>query len=100
MNDAAAPPARQPLGKTLGQLWGILLLMLLFGTGGYRLIAKGIDIWRTTPPLESWEYFVYGFAIIFGGGKAEMLFRRAFIPRTLARARDALGETGWSGDYW
>lgn len=100
MNESASPSLRQPLGKTLGQLWGILFLLVLFGMGGYRLLNKGVQLWQSHPPLEAWEYLLFGFLIAFGAGKAEMLFRRIFIPRTLARAREALGETGWSGDYW
>lgn len=100
MSDSVVPTARQPLAKTLGQLWGCLFLLALFGMGGYRLLLKGIQIWQDHPPVELWEYLIYGFLIIFGTGKAEFLFRRIFIPRTLARGREALGETGWSGDYW
>src|SRR5437667_2546781 len=97
MSDATT--GRQPLGKTLGQLWGILFLFALFSQGGYRLLLKGIGLFDQYA-LTSLDYLVYGLLLIFGVAKAEFLFRRVFIPRTLARAREALGETGWSGDYW
>src|SRR4051794_12949676 len=102
---ASQPAARQSTGKTLGQLWGILFLGLLFGMGGYRLLGKVFLPARDgSPPLiESaltmGDYLIYAAALVFGFGKAEMLFRRKFVPRTLARARSALGETGWAGDY-
>jgi hypothetical protein len=98
MNDTSAS-ARQPLGKSLGQIWGILLLLTLFSQGGYRLLLKGIDLFDKHA-LTSMDYFIFGVLFLFGAVKGEVLFRRVFITRTLARAREALGETGWSGDYW
>ncbi len=87
-------------GKVLGQIWGILFLTALFGFGGYRLLSKGIQIYQQHPPLSMLDYLLYLGIGLFGLGKAEMLFRRVFVPRTLARAKEALGETGWTGDYW
>lgn len=91
---------RPSMGKILGQLWGIVFLMGLFGFGGYRLLAKGVHILMEHPPLGMGDYLLYVGVGLFGVIKAEVIFRRVFIPRTLARAREALGETGWSGDYW
>ncbi len=100
--------ARQPLGKTLGQLWGIVVLAAVFGMGGYRLTDKAVGFTHdrgltnsasAMRPTSALDYALYGLLLVIGAGKAEMLFRRKFIPRTLARARDALGETGWKGDY-
>lgn len=99
MSDAVAAPVRQPVGKTLGQLWGMLFLMALFATGAWRLLGKGFGL-LPEALLTNLDYFVFGALVVFGAAKAEFLFRRTFIPRTLARAREALGETGWSGDYW
>ncbi len=85
---------RQPLSKTLGQLWGLLFLTALFAMGGYRLTLKGVELFK--PELA---YFLwYGVLLVLGAGKGEFLFRRQFIHRTLARGR-ALGETGRAGDY-
>lgn len=96
---ASSEPNRQSLGKTLGQLWGILFLLALFSQGGYRLLLKGIDLFQRHA-LTNTDYLIFGVLLVFGCAKAEMLFRRVFIQRTLARAREALGETGWTGDYW
>jgi hypothetical protein len=82
-------PQKQPLAKTLGQLWGILALAFLFGMGGYRLTAKGIRLFEP----EMSYYLTYGVLLIFGAAKGEFLFRRKFVPRTLARARDALNSS-------
>ncbi|MCI0354957.1 MAG: hypothetical protein L0099_07965 [Acidobacteria bacterium] len=99
---------RQSLGKTLGQLWGLIFIAALFGMGGFRLTDKAVgfthDAGLTNPssqmqPQGVIDYALYALLLIAGAGKAEMLFRRKFIPRTLARARDALGETAWAGDY-
>jgi hypothetical protein len=99
---------RQSLGKTLGQLWGQLFLIALFGMGGFRLTDKAVGFTHDRGLTESdspmqprgvIDFALYGLLLVLGAGKAEMLFRRKFIPRTLARARDALGETGWKGDY-
>ena len=79
-------PQKQPLAKTLGQLWGILVLAAVFGMGAYRLTAKGIRLFEP----ETSYYLMYGVLVIFGAAKGEFLFRRKFVPRTLARARDAL----------
>ncbi len=78
---------KQPLGRTLGQLWGILFLAAIFGMGAYRLTAKGIRLFDSE---IGYYYFVYGLLILLGAAKGEFLFRRKFVPRTLARARDAL----------
>src|SRR5262245_14090290 len=99
---------KQPLGKTLGQLWGLLFLLVLFGTGGFRLTDKAVGFTHakglTTAdspmsPKDTLDYLLYGLLLGVGLAKGEMLFRRKFVARTLARARDALGETGWKGDY-
>lgn len=100
MSTIAVETARQPAAKTLGQVWGILFLGILFGTGAYRLLAKTLNIWETHPPQFWYDYAIYAVLLLVGIGKGEFLFRRKLITRTLARARDALGETGWSGDYW
>jgi hypothetical protein len=92
---ASPPHPCQALGKTLGQLWGLLVLTVLFGMGGYRLTLKGATLFQPEPIY----YGVYSLLLAFGAAKGEFLFRRKFIPRTLARGRDALGETGWRGDY-
>jgi hypothetical protein len=79
-------PQKQPLAKTLGQLWGILALAVLFGTGADRLTRKGIGLFQP----ETGYYLTYAVLIALGAAKGEFLFRRKFVPRTLARARDAL----------
>lgn len=93
----ATPP--QSFAKTLGQLWGIAFVAFIFGFGAYRLLVKGVSLFDAHPPLTALDYLIYAAAAAFAVFKAEMLFRRKFIPRALARARTALGETGWSGDY-
>ena len=106
------PVERQTFGKTLGQIWGLIFLAVLFGMGGYRLMNKAymlthggvIDI--TTGqlsypgiPITAFDWFLYGLIILLGVGKAYGIFYRKFVPRSLARCRSALGETGWSMDY-
>lgn len=86
---------KQPNDKTMGQLWGLVFLAGLFGMGGYRLTAKGFTLFE---PDTAYVLF-YGLLLILGAAKGEFLFRRQFIARTLARGRQALGETGWKGDY-
>jgi hypothetical protein len=82
------PPAT--LGLFLGQVWGILFLTGLFGSGAYRLTTKGIQIYQDHPPLTTLDYLIYGGIFVLGMAKAEVLFRRALVRRTLARARHAL----------
>lgn len=103
---------RQTLAKTLGQIWGLLALAALFGMGGYRLLNKayvltyvGISEKPGQPlicygiPLTAFDWFLYGLIILLGVGKAYAIFYKKMVPRTLARCRTALGETGWSMDY-
>jgi hypothetical protein len=103
---------RQTFGKTLAQFWGIAFLALLFGMGAYRLMHKaylltwgGIESSPGEPPiypgvpLTWWEYLLFAVIILLGIGKSWAIFHRKMVPRTLARARMALGETGWKGDY-
>jgi hypothetical protein len=104
--DAPSPADRQPAGKTLAQLWGILLLGALFGTGGYRLLKKAyeltfVDAGQGPPgyPIAAFDYFLFGLIILLGIVKAYVIFQKRLVPRTLARGRMALGETGWVGDY-
>ena len=99
MSNIAVDTSRPSTGKTLGQLWGILFLGFIFGTGAWRLIAKFSTIYQAEPPTNAMHYAIYALLLVLGVGKAEFLFRRKLIQRTLARARDALGETGWRGDY-
>lgn len=82
------PPAT--LGLFVAQAWGILFLTGLFGSGAYRLTSKGVQIFQEHPPLTSLDYLIYGGVLVLGMAKAEMLFRRALVHRTLARARHAL----------
>jgi hypothetical protein len=81
---------KQPLAKTVGQLWGIVFLAVVFGMGAYRLTAKGFGLFK---PQEASYYFAYAVLLVLGAAKAEFLFRRKFVPRTLARGRDALNST-------
>jgi hypothetical protein len=99
VSSLAIETTKQSTGKTLAQFWGIAVLGFLFGMGGYRLLMKAYSLYTSHPPLDLGDYALYALLLVFGVGKAEMLFRRKFIPRTLARARDAIGETGWAGDY-
>jgi len=78
---------KQPLGRTLGQLWGILVLAVVFGMGAYRLTAKGMRLFDSE---AGYYYAVYAVLLVLGVAKGEFLFRRKFVPRCLARARDAL----------
>ncbi len=95
------PPQRQPFSKTLAQLWGIFFLAFLFGMGGYRLIHKGYSLYVSGEgtPMDAYDYFLFAVLLLLGAGKAYMIFQRKMVPRTLARARKALGETGWKWDY-
>jgi len=106
------PVERQTFAKTLGQIWGLLALAALFGMGGYRLMKKaymltyvGISAGPDQPlicygiPITAFDWFLYGLIILLGVGKAYAIFYRKMVPRTLARCRTALGETGWSMDY-
>jgi hypothetical protein len=104
--EVLTPADRQPAVKTLAQLWGILFLSVLFGTGAYRLLLKAyqlswVDTGQGMPgyPLTALDYFLYGAILLLGGVKAYVIFQKRLVPRTLARARLALGETGWAGDY-
>jgi hypothetical protein len=82
-------PQKQPLGRTLGQLWGTFFLAVLFGMGAYRLTAKGCRLFEP----ETSYFVVYAVLLIFGAAKGEFLFRRKFVARTLARGRDALNSS-------
>lgn len=96
------PSERQTLAKTLGQIWGLLALAALFGMGGYRLLNKAYSLTYLQTegiPLTAFDWFLYGLIILLGVGKAYAIFYRKMVPRTLARCRTALGETGWSMDY-
>lgn len=99
---------RQTAAKTLGQIWGLVALAGLFGMGGYRLLKKayvltyvgtGDPVVCAGIPLTAFDWFLYGLIILLGVGKAYGIFYRKMVPRTLARCRTALGETGWSMDY-
>jgi hypothetical protein len=92
----------------MAQLWGISLLGLLFGMGAYRLIKKGyMLIWGGVDgpepypgmPVSGFDYFLFGLLILLGIGKSWAIFHRRMVPRTLARGRRALGETGSGWDY-
>lgn len=102
----------QSAGKTFGQLWGLLALAGLFGMGGYRLLMKaytltfvGVSEGPDQPlvcsgiPMTTFDWFFLGLVILLGVGKAYGIFYKKMVPRTLARCRSALGETGWSMDY-
>lgn len=96
------PSERQTFAKTLGQIWGLLALAALFGMGGYRLLNKAYSLTYLQTegiPLTAFDWFLYGLIILLGVGKAYAIFYRKMVPRTLARCRTALGETGWSMDY-
>ena len=96
------PVERQTIAKTLGQIWGLLALAALFGMGGYRLLNKAYGltyVGNAGIPLTAFDWFLYGLIILLGVGKAYAIFYRKMVPRTLARCRTALGETGWSMDY-
>jgi len=105
--DEVLPPAdRQPASKTLAQFWGILFLGVLFGSGAYRLLLKAyrltfIDTGEGAPgyPITSFDWFLYGLLLLLGVVKSYAIFQNRLVPRTLARARLALGETGWCGDF-
>lgn len=93
MNTSASVPLATPpasLGLFAGQVWGIVFLMTLFGSGAYRLTAKAWQILQEHPPLTALDFLVYTFILLLGAAKAEWLFRRALVRRTLARARHAL----------
>lgn len=109
---STSPVERQTSAKTLSQIWGLLGLAALFGMGGYRLLNKayiltfvGTHTSPTEPlvchgiPITAFDWFLYGLIILLGVGKAYAIFYRKMVPRTLARCRTALGETGWSMDY-
>jgi hypothetical protein len=98
----------QTTARSLGQLWGLLGLAGLFGMGAYRLLNKAIALTHTGVgekgetlgiPLTAFDYALFGFIILLGIGKAYMIFYKKMVPRTLARCRTALGETGNSLDY-
>lgn len=102
------PAERQTFAKSLGQLWGLAALGLLFGMGAYRLLMKAYVLTYVGTgdppvchglPLTALDWFLYGLFILMGIGKAYAIFYRKMVPRTLARCRTALGETGWSMDY-
>ena len=106
------PVERQTLGKSLGQIWGLIFLAVLFGMGGYRLMKKayvltyvGTRVTLDDPlvchgiPITAFDWFLLGLIILLGVGKAYGIFYRKLVPRTLARCRTALGETGWKMDY-
>lgn len=96
------PAERQTFAKSLGQIWGLLGLAVLFGMGGYRLLNKAYSLTYLQTegiPLTAFDWFLYGLIILLGVGKAYAIFYRKMVPRTLARCRTALGETGWSMDY-
>lgn len=76
--------------------------------GGYRLLNKAYLLTYVGTgeppiahgiPITAFDWFLYGFIILLGVGKSFAIFYRKMVPRTLARCRSALGETGWSMDY-
>lgn len=94
--------------KTIGQLWGLIGLAVLFGMGSYRLLRKAVlltyfgegePLVALGIPITWYDYALFGFIILLGIGKAYMIFYKKLVPRTLARCRMALGETGNSLDY-
>lgn len=98
------PPEKpQTTAKSLGQLWGLIALAGLFGMGGYRLLRKAYQLTYDGTgagvPITWYDWFLLGLIILLGVGKAYGIFYKKMVPRTLARCRTALGETGWSLDY-
>ncbi|HQR06679.1 MAG TPA: hypothetical protein PLN21_07650 [Gemmatales bacterium] len=68
-------------------------LSSLFNTNGNEpTVLHGI-------PITAFDWFLFGLIILLGVGKGYAIFYRKMVPRTLARCRTALGETGWSMDY-
>ena len=112
MSTEATPPATitrpQTSARTLGQIWGLVALALLFGMGAYRLLMKAYTLTYVGTgepptclgiPITWYDWAILGGCILLGLGKAYGIFYKKMVPRTLARCRTALGETGNSLDY-
>jgi hypothetical protein len=102
------PDRPQTTARTLGQLWGLIALAALFGMGGFRLLKKAYTLTYVGTgeppvchgiPITWYDWAFLGACILLGLGKAYGIFYKKMIPRTLARCRTALGETGNSLDY-
>jgi hypothetical protein len=66
--------------------------MLIWGGIGTPANYPGI-------PATMGDYFLFALIILLGIGKSWAIFHRRMVPRTLARGRKALGETGSGWDY-
>ncbi|MFO0812811.1 MAG: hypothetical protein U0796_06305 [Gemmatales bacterium] len=100
---STAPVDRpQTFARTLGQTWGLVGLAVLFGMGAWRLLRKAYLLNYVDSagiPITWYDWALLGLMILLGIGKAYMIFYKKLVPRTLARCRSALGETGSSLDY-
>jgi hypothetical protein len=96
--------ATSPAWQNWARCWGILVLGALFGVGGYFLFRRSLEDWRLLreggePPFApGLVYALYALVGLVGLVKGEIIFRRKVLARSLARARQAVGETGWIGD--
>jgi hypothetical protein len=91
--------AAQPGWVNAGRVWGILVLGALFGVGGYFLLRRSFADWPTAAEASpTLVYVLYVLVGLAGLVKGEIIFRRKVMARSLARARQAIGETGWVGD--
>jgi hypothetical protein len=82
---------RRSWGKWLAQLWGLAFVFSVFGIGSFNLLVKGLGY------LIEFDFetsLSYGIMLVLGFAKGEFLLRRSFVARVVARAQDALGETG------
>ena len=100
---STAPVDRpQTFARTLGQCWGLIALGALFGMGAWRLLRKAYLLNYVDSagiPITWYDWALLGLMILLGIGKAYMIFYKKLVPRTLARCRTALAETGSSLDY-
>jgi hypothetical protein len=92
-------PNASPCWAQCGRAWGIFLLGLLFGIGAFFLMRRSFVDWPLAETTGGfWAYLLYGLIGLVGLAKGEVIFRRKVMARSLARARQAIGETGWRGD--
>lgn len=90
-----------PTWVNAGRAWGMLVLAALFGVGGFFLFRRSFQDWNLLQEANTSAallYGLYGGLGLIGLVKGEMIFRRKVMARSLSRARDAIGETGWAGD--
>jgi hypothetical protein len=106
MESKVSDATTEPAWRNIGRAWGMFVLACLFGVGCYFLCRRSLEDWNAlmvptqgqSPPSPVLVFTLYAVLAIVGLAKGEVIFRRKVMARSLARARSAIGETGWPGD--